>query len=166
MPAAQFYQFAPPSDEMDRLTAFVTIAHAKLRIQIIEKYNLLDGATDMATPKLQGLAEAMKKLEFGLEDGAGKLLAKIETVGERGLKAINKGNTKVDGQSALVAEIEGFVNALEGANGGDPLDDSSDSSVKPPADTKEPLDQTLTIGLATDKPETKAEPAASWSASK
>jgi len=100
----------------------------------------------MATPKLQGLAEAMKKLEHGLEDGAGKLLAKIETVGSRGHAAIAKGHQKMDSSAAIVAEIETFVSALEGANGGDPLDDSSSTS-----------DQSPPAGHPTS-----AEPAASW----
>lgn len=82
----------------------------------------------MATPKLQGLAEAMRKLEHGLEAGAGKLLTKIESVDSRGHAAIAKGHAKVDGKAALVADIESYVAALEGANGGDPLDDSSDTS--------------------------------------
>src|SRR5664279_2647855 len=113
---------------MDRLTAFVAINHLRLRLDIIQKYPHLLESDAMATPKLQGLAEAMKKLEHGLEDGAGKLLAKIETVGSRGHAAIAKGHQKMDSSAAIVAEIETFVSALEGANGGDPLDDSSSTS--------------------------------------
>lgn len=78
----------------------------------------------MATPKLQGLAKAMAMLEHNMEDGAGKLLKKIESVGARGEAALSKGHTKIDGIGSRVAEVESFVTALEGANGGDPLDDS------------------------------------------
>jgi hypothetical protein len=117
---------------MDRLTAFVAINQLRLRLDILQKYPHLLGNDFMATPKLQGLAEAMKKLEHGLEDGAGKLLAKIETVGARGHAAIAKGHEKIDGKAAMVAEIETFVTALEGANGGDPLDDSSTKSDQSP----------------------------------
>lgn len=82
----------------------------------------------MATPKLQGLAKAMAMLEHNMEDGAGKLLAKIEAVGDRGEAALAKGHTKIDGISGRVAEVEEFVTALEGANGGDPLDDYASTS--------------------------------------
>ncbi|KRQ03083.1 hypothetical protein [Bradyrhizobium manausense] len=76
----------------------------------------------MATPKLQGLAKAMAMLEHNMEDGAGKLLAKIESLGSRGEAALAKGHTKIDGIGSRVAEVESFVTALEGANGGDPLE--------------------------------------------
>ena len=112
---------------MDRLTALIAIAQLRLRLDVLTRYpHLLED--NMTTPKLQGLAEAMKKFEHGLEDSAGKLLAKIEQVGSRGQTAIAKGHQKIDGKAALVAEIENYVTALEGANGGDPLEDSSDSS--------------------------------------
>jgi hypothetical protein len=84
--------------------------------------------SNMATPKLQGLAEAMKKLEHDLEDGAGKLMVKVDALGPRGQAALAKGHQKVDSKAALIGEIETFVTALEGANGGDPLDDSSNTS--------------------------------------
>ncbi|GAB1717544.1 MAG: hypothetical protein NTAFB05_25860 [Nitrobacter sp.] len=88
----------------------------------------------MATPKLQGLAKAMAMLEHNLEDGAGKLLSKIESVETRGVAAIAKGHKKIDDKAALVDEIESYVTALEGANGGDPLEDSavtSDAGAQP-----------------------------------
>lgn len=116
---------------MDRLTAFVAIAHLKLRLDNLSRHPELFEATDMtATPKLQGLAKAMAMLEHDLEDGAGKLLAKIETVGSRGAAAIARGHQKIDGKAAIVEEIESYVAALEGANGGDPLEGSSDTSEK------------------------------------
>lgn len=102
----------------------------------------------MATPKLQGLAKAMAMLEHNMEDGAGKLLAKIEAVGARGEAALTSGHTKIDGIGSRVAEVESFVTALEGANGGDPLDDSSvPSAVTEPAvvaPTVPPADRTVT----------------------
>ncbi|SHJ70275.1 hypothetical protein SAMN05444159_1269 [Bradyrhizobium lablabi] len=82
------------------------------------------------TPKLQSLAKAMAMLEHDLEDGAGRLLTKIEAVGARGVAAITKGHQKVDGKAAIVGEIESYVAALEGSNGGDPLDDSSTTSAQ------------------------------------
>lgn len=74
--------------------------------------------------------------EHNMEDGAGKLMNKIEAVEARGLAALAKGDVKVDAKATLVGEIEKYVTALEGANGGDPLDDSSatsDASAPPAA---------------------------------
>lgn len=121
---------------MDQWTAFVALTHLKLRVEILQRnpvllHTLLQTAqreTDMATPKLQSLATAMAMLEHNMEDGAGKLLTKIQTVGERGTTAFAKGHAKVDGIGSRVAEVESFVVALEGANGGDPLDSSAPSS--------------------------------------
>jgi hypothetical protein len=110
---------------VDRLTAFVAIANLKLRLEVLQRHPEL--IEKMATPKLQGLAKAMAMLEHNMEDSAGKLLAKIEAVGSRGEAAMAKGHTKIDGIGSRVAEVESFVTALEGANGGDPLDDSSDT---------------------------------------
>ena len=111
---------------MDYITALVSIAHLRLRLTILERHP--EFLTKMATPKLQGLAKAMAMLEHNMEDGAGKLLAKIESVGARGEAALAKGHTKIDGIAGRVAEVEEFVTALEGANGGDPLDDSASTS--------------------------------------
>ncbi|MGR4929048.1 hypothetical protein ACIPUD_19965 [Bradyrhizobium sp. CAR08] len=71
----------------------------------------------MATPKFRGLAKAMALLEHNLEDGAGKLMEKIESVGSRGETALADGHTKVDGIAGRVAEVEDFVAAIEGSNG-------------------------------------------------
>jgi hypothetical protein len=152
---------------MDRLTAFVTKYQAALRIEIATFRNEQYGATDMATPFLQGLTKALDMMEHDLEAGAKDLTAKIASVGTRGKAAFVKGQQRIDGVASHVSEVEKFVVALEGSNGGDPLDDSSDTSVKSPPATSAPLpetvtvtaadvgaiDQSLTIGLATDKPE-------------
>jgi hypothetical protein len=94
----------------------------RLRYEIVRNYRMT------STPKLQGLAKALAMMESGLEDGAGKLMTKIEEVNNRGLAALAKGHVKVDSKAGLVTEIEGFVAALEGSNGGDPLGDSSATS--------------------------------------
>jgi hypothetical protein len=123
---------------MDRLTAFVAIAHLRLRLTIAEKYPHLLETEIMATPKLQGLTKAIDQLEHDLEFGAGKLLDKITSVGNRGADAFVKGHAKVDGIAGRVAEIETFVAAVEkSTNGGDPLDGSSNSS-EPPVAPKPP----------------------------
>lgn len=121
---------------MDQWTAFVALTHLKLRVEILQRnpvllHTLLQTAqreTDMATPKLQSLSTAMAQLEHNLEFGAGKLLDKIGAVGARGDAAMTKGHVKMDGIGTRVAEVESFVAALEGANGGDPLDSSAPSS--------------------------------------
>lgn len=100
------------------------------------------------TPKLQGLAKRMAMLEHNMEDGAGKLMTKIEALEARGLAAIAKGDDKVDAKAKIVSEIESYVTALEGSNGGDPLSDSSATS-----------DQSAAASPV-------AEPAASWGAAK
>jgi hypothetical protein len=111
---------------VDRLTAFVAIAHARLKLEIIERYHLLE--KPMPTPKLQSLTKAMAMLEHNLEMDAEKLLTKIVDVGERGKQAFVKSHAKVDGIGTRVGDVEKYVAALEGANGGDPLDDSSTTS--------------------------------------
>lgn len=80
------------------------------------------------TPKLQGLAKRLAMFEHNMEDGAGKLITKIDAVEARGLAALAKSDVKINAKATLVGEIEQYVTALEGANGGDPLDDSSDTS--------------------------------------
>ncbi|MET4802500.1 hypothetical protein [Bradyrhizobium sp. LB11.1] len=89
----------------------------------------------MATPKLQGLAKAMAMLEHNLEDGASILLSKVEAVEARGEAALAKGHAKIDGKAAIVDEIETFVTALEGANGGEPLDEPQQAAAPTPVHT-------------------------------
>lgn len=82
----------------------------------------------MATPNLQGLTKAMDLLEHELETDAGALLTKVQAIGERGKAAIGKGHQRIDGVETRVSEVEKFVTAIEGSNGGDPLDGSSTTS--------------------------------------
>lgn len=102
----------------------------------------------MATPFLQGLTKAMDMLEHGLESDAKGLMTKILSVGERGKAAMVKGHARIDGVASRIAEVDEFVTAIEGSNGGDPLDSSSDSSGKSEQQEQAPA----------------AEPAASWGA--
>lgn len=82
----------------------------------------------MATPFLQNLTKAIDMMEHDLEEDARGLTEKVVSVKERGKVAIQKGHTKVDSTAGRVADVEKFVTALEGSNGGDPLDDSQNSS--------------------------------------
>lgn len=98
----------------------------------------------MATPFLQGLTKAIDMLEHDLEADAGALMTKIRDVRVRGKSAIGKGHVRIDGVAGRVAEVDKFVTALEGSNGGDPLDGSSDSSDKQQkADESLPEEQTV-----------------------
>jgi hypothetical protein len=132
---------------MDRLTAFVTIAHAKLRIQIIEKYNLLDGV-DM-TPKLKGLRQSMDLLRHNLEADSEKLANAIGAADTERTAVFAGAHGILAETGKELDEINDFLADLkEGSNGAPTSGDSSASSGQSP-----PLDQTLTVGLATDKPE-------------
>src|ERR1700676_5025165 len=103
---------------MDRLTALVALSHARLRVEIEEyrkkKSRFLSGATDMATPFLQGLTKAMDMMEHDLEADAKALTEKIVTVRARGKAAMTKGHQKVDTTAGRVVDVEKFVTALEG----------------------------------------------------
>lgn len=103
----------------------------------------------MATPKLQGLAKALAMLEHNVEDGADKLLKKIESVGDRSEAAFAKSVSKVDGIASRVAEVESFVTALEGANGA-PSDEPEPVHTTPlpeaPAIVTPPAERTVVAG--------------------
>lgn len=92
----------------------------------------------MTTPFLQGLTKAMDMMEHDLEADAKALTEKIVTVRARGKAAMTKGHQKVDTTAGRVVDVEKFVTALEGSNGGDPLDDSSNTLEKSPPDTTTP----------------------------
>lgn len=82
----------------------------------------------MATPFLQGLTKKMDMLEHDLERDAQGLSTKIDSVGARGKAAMAKGHARMDGVASRIDEVDKFVSEIEGSNGGDPLDGSSDSS--------------------------------------
>lgn len=82
----------------------------------------------MATPYLQGLTKAMDMLEHDLKEGAKGLMTKIESISSRGKSAMAKGHTRLDGVASRVAEVDKFVTAIEGSNGGETLGNSSGSS--------------------------------------
>lgn len=81
----------------------------------------------MATPFLQGLTKAMDMLEHNLEEDAKGLMKKIESVGDRGKEAMTKAHARMDGVASRIAEVDKFVTAIEGSNGGEALGNSSDS---------------------------------------
>jgi hypothetical protein len=97
------------------------------------------------TPFLQGLTKAFDMMEHDLEEGAKDLTTKISSVGSRGKAAFVKGQQRIDGVVSKVAEVEKFVTALEGSNGGDPLDNSSTTSE---ASTGTPPEQLTVNGVS------------------
>jgi hypothetical protein len=125
----------------DGLTFLITIAHLRLRLERLRRQRTRNS---MAIPNFAGLVNAMDLLEHELEAEATKLHQDIVSVKTRGLDAIGKGRDKLAGVRARVAQVETFVNKLEGSNGG-PLSSSSTSSDassqdksqdKPPVDTQ------------------------------
>jgi hypothetical protein len=114
---------------MDRLTAFVAISHAQLRIEYLKRHpEILEGIN--MTPKLAGLSNALATLQHGLEDQAAKLLDRVNAVNARTAAALAKANTQMAATEQAAADIEAFANSLEGSNGGPTLSDSSGTSVQ------------------------------------
>jgi hypothetical protein len=132
---------------MDRLTAFVALAHAQLRIEYLKKHPEILEGIDM-TPNIKGLGSALAKLKHDLDLQAAGALTELSSLGERANVAMGKAKQKIAETKASVEEIEAFV-ADEGGNGGPTLSDSSGTSGQSPA---APAAQAL------------AEPAASWKA--
>lgn len=124
---------------MDQLTFLVASAQLKLRIERLSRHPELWRDDKMATPFLQGLTKAMDMLEHDLEEGAKGLTAKIEGVGARGKAAIGKGHARIDGVASRVAEVDKFVTAIEGSNGGETLGNSSGSSGEASSEKPEEL---------------------------
>lgn len=84
------------------------------------------------TPKLQGLASAMAKLQHGLEERSGKLMDRIDHADKRGAAAFDKAHGSLDQTEKAMADVEEFIGSLEGSNGGPTLTDSSGSSDQSP----------------------------------
>lgn len=81
------------------------------------------------TPKLAGALDALKQLQSAAEDTADKITKRINTESLPALKRAEAGAHKsIDGVHNVVDDIDEFVNALAGHNGGDPLDSSEPQS--------------------------------------
>ncbi len=72
---------------------------------------------NMATPKLQGLASAIHKLHFGLEDRAEKLSNRIAEADVKADKVFTGAHTALDGIEGHVTDVERYLAEIEGANG-------------------------------------------------
>ena len=130
---------------MDRLTAFVAIAHARLRLDIVQKHPYLLERDNMATPKLQGVRQAMALLRHNLEADAEKLRVKIGNVDTERTGAFAAGHAELDATRKEIAEIQEFLADIEGSNGAPTSGGSSATSDQPRPDGQSPT-----------------EPAASW----
>lgn len=111
---------------MDRLTAFVALAHVQLRVEYLKRHPEYLEGIDM-TPKLAGLTSAMAKLRHTVETEADKLTSRIEGANMHSAAAFQKAHVVLDNTEKDVTEIESFIASLEGSNGspGGPLDGSS-----------------------------------------
>ncbi|MES2030847.1 MAG: hypothetical protein V4477_16830 [Pseudomonadota bacterium] len=112
---------------MDRLTAFVAIAHLKLRLQILVRHPEFLEGIDM-TPKLAGLASSLATLRHSLEGQAADLMSRADAVNARIATAMTKAKAQMAVTEQAATDIEEFANSLEGANGGPSLSDSSGTS--------------------------------------
>lgn len=130
---------------MDDLTFLVASAQLKLRIERLSRHPELWRNDKMATPFLQGLTKAMDMLEHDLEEDAKGLTTKIQSVGARGKAAFAKGHARVDGVASRVAEVDKFVTAIEGSNGGEALGNSSGSSAEESSQKSEEKPEELTV---------------------
>src|SRR5258708_881517 len=100
---------------MDRLTAFVAISHAKLRLQYLQRHPEILESIAM-TPTLSGLTSAMAKLRHTIETEADKLAVRIEGANAHGAAAFQKADVVLDSTEKDVAEIEEFIASLAGSN--------------------------------------------------
>jgi hypothetical protein len=129
---------------MDRLTALVAIAHAKLRIQYLERHpEILEGRE--MNPKFAGLAQAASKLNFNLGERSDKVLARITSASARADAAFDKVEATLDATDKAAADIEEFASALEGSNGA-PFGDSLDTSAQSSADLSTSVVYSAKIG--------------------
>lgn len=113
---------------MDRLTAFVSIAHLRLRLNIAEKYLLVPDMEIKRPMELVGLRSRLaraKKTEADIEVTGKEYDKTLDIIDElHGVSKAHLGNLKQHA-SDLKSTIEGMIG---GSNSGDPLDGSSDTS--------------------------------------
>lgn len=109
---------------MDAVLAQILICNVGVRRELAR----LKSERRAMTPNIKGLSSALAKMKHDLDTEAGKLIAKVEGAGARGLAAIKQGHAVVDAALADVKEVEDFAKSLVGHNGGDPISDGSQES--------------------------------------
>lgn len=80
------------------------------------------------TPKLQGALQALEMLKHDADNDADEIVARVADLQTRRKAAKNKTHGALDKTANSLGDIEEFVSALEGSNGGPPLQESADSS--------------------------------------
>lgn len=84
------------------------------------------------TPKMRGALESLKKMHHHADEQADKLTARIENeVLPKMSEGFKRAHGKIDDLASVVDDMDKFADELLKTNGGDPLDDSEQSS-KPP----------------------------------
>lgn len=105
------------------------------------------------TPKLKGLRQSMDLLRHNLEADSEKLASAIGAADTERTAVFAGAHGILAETGKELDEINDFLADLkEGSNGAPTSGDSSGTSGQSPPKLPD-LDQTLTIGLATDKPE-------------
>lgn len=111
---------------MDRLTAFVALAHVQLRVEYLKRHPEMLEGIDM-TPNFKGFGAALAKFKHDLDMQSVDAMSEMSSLGSRASAAMGKVKAKVAETRLAVEEIEAFV-ADEGSNGGPTLSDSSATS--------------------------------------
>lgn len=124
---------------MDRLTAWVTLWHGRLRIEQVERYRLLERQDDMSAPvipapiQLAGLKSRLQRAK-ALEGRAGVAGTRVDAaldVIETGVSALENHAPQLEQYgNDLMSTINGL---LERGNGGEPLDPPTDGEPAPPS---------------------------------
>lgn len=100
----------------------------------------------MATPKLQGVRQAMALLRHNLEADAEKLMAKIGNVDDERTSTFKAGHAELDATRKEISEIQEFLADIKGTNGAPTSGGSSDMPDQPQPDAEH-----LTVnGVSTD----------------
>jgi hypothetical protein len=118
---------------VDRLTAFVAIAHLRLRLEIIIRHPEL---LELLMPsKLSAARQALDMLRFNVDADSDKLMARIAEVDDRRATVFADAHQSVDEMHGDLGDIDGDLTDLARSNGGPSLKGSSGSSgqgAKPP----------------------------------
>jgi hypothetical protein len=100
----------------EKLRAYILLLHAKTqRDGFPERHR---NGEPSVTPNVRGVASAMDKLRHELDDMAGKLLARVEETGKRGVAAFEKAHERLSASDSELKEVEDLVAGMEQSNGG------------------------------------------------
>lgn len=108
----------------DKYTNQIICLHFRLRLahHIIRQLNR--GETDL-TPKLRGVTERLRRLQYDLETDADKLTSRIEAADARRETVFKKSHETVAQAHASLDEVDQFITELDRSNSGNPLENES-----------------------------------------